>query len=126
MIAGDIGSISFSGNNDGSFRATNGLAREIAMTYRIIVGVIPAVVTDAIGRGIVLAFELDSWASSMIISFVTWPGSEGLAWILGGCFGLLCLIAWEMFRVDERSVRQETGMKNAWGECIDHLTNLPP
>jgi hypothetical protein len=60
------------------------------------------VITTAIARGIVIYFKLDqAVARSLGLAFEN-PNRAAFGWAIAGIFGLICLLLWLIFHVDER------------------------
>lgn len=72
------------------------------MLYRIIIGVVVAILSGAIGRGIVLAFGLDAKVARMIRAATTSSNVKAIAWVISGLFGIAGLVSWELLHVSER------------------------
>ena len=72
------------------------------MVKRILTGILVYITVASIGRGIVSAYGLDKWIAGMIHVVESSGNLAAIGWIVSGGVGLVCLIGWLAFRIDEK------------------------
>lgn len=87
--------------------------RDISMTRRIITGIVFAICNLLIARTIVSLFGLDTKALLLAQSVIQIPAERIhlLAWALSGIIGIVALILWLIFNLDERLSNNGQGNK---------------
>ncbi len=66
--------------------------------YIMISKILVTLLASLVARGVIMAFGLDAKAARLIR---TARSSKAAIWIISGCFGLVCVLAWQLFDVDE-------------------------